>query len=150
MFTTVTLDEAQSTGGAAGAQVLRGALTEVATTTGEGTGYYAWRQRPLSLRARADVELSTEIAVIHRESRGTYGAPRVHAELAARGTRVGRKRVARLMRQASLQGVSRRRQFVTTRREDGDPGPLRLGACLDVRVSRTQMIVILRRKVGRR
>jgi putative transposase len=41
------------------------------------SGYYAWRKRPLSPRARADVELSALIAGIHRESRGTYGAPRV-------------------------------------------------------------------------
>jgi putative transposase len=56
------------------------------------SGYYAWRQRPLSLRARADVKLSAEIQAIHRESRGTYGVPRVHAELAARGIHIGRKR----------------------------------------------------------
>ena len=79
------------------------------------SGYYAWRKRPLSARARRDVELTAEIQAIHRESRGTYGAPRVHAELAARGHRVGRKRVARLMRGAGVHGVSRRKQFVTTR-----------------------------------
>ncbi len=81
------------------------------------SGFYAWRKRPLSARARADVELGAEIAGIHRESRGTYGAPRVHAELAAHGVRVGRKRVARLMRRAGLQGVSRRRPFRTTVRD---------------------------------
>src|SRR4029434_6212729 len=77
------------------------------------SGYYAWCKRPLSPRARADVELSAMIAGIHRESRGTYGAPRVHAELAAQGIHIGRKRVARLMRTAQLQGVSRRK-FRTT------------------------------------
>jgi putative transposase len=82
------------------------------------SGYYAWRKRPLSSRARADVELTAEIQGIHRESRGTYGAPRVHAELAARGVRIGRKRVARLMRGAHVHGVSRRKQFVTTRRDE--------------------------------
>jgi putative transposase len=82
------------------------------------SGYYAWRKRPLSTRGRADVELGAEIAAIHRESRGTYGAPRIHAELAAGGRRVGRKRVARLMRAAGLQGVSRRRPFRTTRRDE--------------------------------
>jgi putative transposase len=81
------------------------------------SGYYAWRKRPLSMRARADVALSAQIAAIHRESRGTYGAPRVHAELAAHGVRVGRKRVARLMRQAKIHGVSRRKQFRTTQRD---------------------------------
>jgi putative transposase len=88
------------------------------------SGYYAWRKRPLSARARADVELSAEIAAIHRASRGTYGAPRIHAELAAHGTRVGRKRVARLMRGAGLQGVSRRRPCRTTvRDETARPAP---------------------------
>jgi putative transposase len=83
------------------------------------SGYYAWRKRPLSARARADVELSARIAAIHRESRETYGAPRVHAELTADGVHVGRKRVARLMRASALRGVSRRKQFVTTRRGGG-------------------------------
>ena len=81
------------------------------------SGYYAWRKRELSDRAKADVELSAEIQAIHRESRGTYGAPRIHAELAARGVRLGQKRVARLMRGAGLHGVSRRKQFRTTVRD---------------------------------
>ena len=81
------------------------------------SGYYAWRKRPLSTRARADVELTAEIERLHRMSRGTYGAPRLHAELAARGVRVGRKRVARLMRHAGVQGVSRRKPFHTTVRD---------------------------------
>jgi putative transposase len=88
------------------------------------SGYYAWRKRPLSARACVDVELTAEIQAIHRESRGTYGAPRVHAELAARGIHVGRKRVARLMRRAGVHGVSRRRQFHTTvRDESARPAP---------------------------
>jgi len=88
------------------------------------SGYYAWRKRPLSPRARADVELTAQIQVLHRESRGTYGAPRIHADLAAHGIRVGRKRVARLMRNAGLQGVSRRKPFRTTvRDETARPAP---------------------------
>src|SRR5439155_6237153 len=82
------------------------------------SGYYAWRERPLSRRARADVKLSAEIQAIHRASRGTYGVPRIHAELAERGIHVGRKRVARLMRGAGLQGVNRRKAFRTTVREE--------------------------------
>jgi putative transposase len=82
------------------------------------SGHYAWRKRPLSARARADIELGAEIQAIHRESRGTYGAPRIHAELAARGVHLGRKRVARLMRGAGLRGVSRRKQFRTTIRDE--------------------------------
>ena len=52
------------------------------------SGYYAWRRRPLSPRARADVELTAQIEAVHRDSRGTYGAPRIHAELAAEGLRI--------------------------------------------------------------
>jgi len=81
------------------------------------SGYYAWQVRPLSARAQADWTLRTQIRVIHERSRGTYGAPRVHAELRAQGVHVGRKRVARLMRQAQLAGVSRRRHVWTTRRD---------------------------------
>ena len=82
------------------------------------SGYYAWRKRPLAPRVRADVALTAQIQVVHRASRGTYGAPRIHADLAAQGVRVGRKRVARLMRGADLQGVSRRPPCRTTVRDD--------------------------------
>ena len=61
---------------------------------------------------------------IHTESRETYGAPRIHAELRAQGVRVSRNRVARLMRQAGLAGVSRRRKRRTTKRDPGaEPAP---------------------------
>ena len=79
------------------------------------SGYYAWRGRGPSPRAQRDEELREGIRAIHEDSRGTYGVPRVHAELAARGWRVSRKRVARLMREAGLAGVSRRRGRRTTR-----------------------------------
>jgi putative transposase len=83
------------------------------------SGYYAWRQRPPSARAVADARLSTTIHLIHASSRGTYGAPRVHAELAEdHSVRCGRKRVARLMRIAHLRGVCRRRHVRTTRRDE--------------------------------
>ena len=78
------------------------------------SGYYAWRSRSQSARARRDEELGEAIRAIHEDSRGTYGMPRVHAELVARGWRVSRKRVARLMREAGLAGVSRRRGVRTT------------------------------------
>ena len=87
------------------------------------SGYYAWRKRPLSPRARAAVELTAQIEAAHRDSRGTYGAPRIHAELAAQGLHVGRKRVARLMRAAGLQGVSRRTVRTTVRDETTRPAP---------------------------
>jgi transposase InsO family protein len=79
------------------------------------SGFYAWDERPLSARARRDIELTAMIHAIHERSHTTYGAPRVHAELRlAYGVHVGRKRVARLMRTASLRGVSKRRFVRTT------------------------------------
>ena len=75
------------------------------------SGYYEWRDRPPSSRAVADQALSAEIAEIHTMSRGSYGSPRVHAELRlGRGIRCGRKRIARLMRRSGLQGVFRRKR----------------------------------------
>jgi putative transposase len=83
------------------------------------SGFYAWLGREPSARARADAELMERIGAIHQESRGTYGAPRIHAELAdAHSIRCGRKRVARLMRSAGLAGVCRRGVVRTTRREE--------------------------------
>lgn len=74
------------------------------------SGYYEWRGRPPSARMRQDETLTLQITEIHAYSRGTYGAPRVHAELRlGRGVRCGRKRVARLMREARLCGIYRRR-----------------------------------------
>jgi putative transposase len=88
------------------------------------SGYYAWQHRPLSARAQQDAELTMRIHTIHLESRGTYGAPRVQAELAAQGIHVGRKRVARLLRAACLQGVSRRKWVTTTTRDpEARPAP---------------------------
>jgi len=73
------------------------------------SGYYAWRHRPLSQRQRSDLELKERIVGIHRASRGTYGAPRIVAELRlVHGIRCSRKRVARLMRDAGIAGVHRR------------------------------------------
>ena len=80
------------------------------------SGYYAWRSRPPSERARFDAVLSEKIETIHRNSRATYGAPRVHAELRALGIRCGRKRVARLMNRAKLRGCLRGRRIKTTYR----------------------------------
>jgi putative transposase len=70
-------------------------------------GFYAWRERPLSARELRDRELEQLIQTVFIDSRETYGAPRVHAELQARGVRVGKKRVARLMRRLEFEGVSR-------------------------------------------
>ncbi len=81
------------------------------------SGYYAWRGRPRSRRARENEALSRRIEAIHVESRETYGARRVHAELRAEGKTVSRQRVARLMRSLGRQGVTRRRRHGTTRRD---------------------------------
>jgi putative transposase len=85
------------------------------------SGYYAWRKRPLSDRAQKDAQLTEQIVTIHQESRQTYGAPRIQAELLAEGVGCGRKRVARLMRQAQLVGCHRRRSVGTTQREPSAP-----------------------------
>jgi len=88
------------------------------------SGYYAWQSRSPSRRSVEDAVLQAEIEGIHRRSRATYGVPRVHAELRAEGTRVGRKRVARLMRRAGLQGASRRKRAWTTQRDrEARPAP---------------------------
>ena len=81
------------------------------------SGYYAWRRRVISARATEDEKLQRRIRTIHHESRQTYGAPRIHAELKEQGTAVGRKRVARLMKDCGLAGVSRRKSTTTTRRD---------------------------------
>jgi transposase InsO family protein len=81
-------------------------------------GYYAFTSRPASTRTLADRALTDQIRQIHARSRGTYGAPRVHAELRlGLDIWVGRKRVARLMRAAGLQGCHRRRLRGLTRRD---------------------------------
>jgi putative transposase len=80
------------------------------------SGYYAWRTRGPSARAQADATLLARIRTAHEESRQTYGAPRIHADLRAAGVRCGRKRVARLLRGAGLVGCHRRRFVVTTQR----------------------------------
>ena len=80
------------------------------------SGYYAWRKRPPSERARFDTVLSEKIETIHHNSRATYGAPRIHAELRAIGIRCGRKRVARLMRKEKLGGCLRGRRMKSTHR----------------------------------
>ncbi len=85
------------------------------------SGYHAWRKRPPSRRATEDATLTARIKAVHEMSDGTYGAPRIRAELAdVDGLRVGIKRIAKLMRKAGIAGVSRRRFCVTTTR-DGAP-----------------------------
>ena len=86
-------------------------------------GYYAWVRRPPSAHAVADAALMKCVRTVHAISRQTYGAPRVHAELRARGERHGRKRIARLMRDAGLVGASHRRAGPITTRRDAEARP---------------------------
>ncbi|HJL43259.1 MAG TPA: IS3 family transposase [Myxococcales bacterium LLY-WYZ-16_1] len=78
------------------------------------SGYYAWRQRGPSKRAQDNLRLRAEIRDIHADHKARYGSPRIHRELVARGFRVGRHRVARLMAEDGLQGRQRRRFRKTT------------------------------------
>ena len=90
------------------------------------SGYYAWLRREPSSRARANAILLETIETVHEESDGTYGSPRMHAELPDHGLQASLNRVARIMRVAGLQGVSRRRGVRTTWRskEDAPAGDL--------------------------
>jgi putative transposase len=95
--------------------------------------FYAWHDRGPSARERADQQLLERITQIHRDSRGTYGAPRVHAELREDyGIRCGRKRVARLMRTHGLVGCHRRRRRGLTRPDPkATPAPDLVGRLFD-------------------
>ena len=86
------------------------------------SGFWAWQHRTPPARHEADARILARIAVAHAASRGTYGAPRIRAELGAAGIRVGRRRVARLMRLAGITGVARRR-FRSTTRQDPAAAP---------------------------
>jgi putative transposase len=87
------------------------------------SGYYAWVKRVPSRRSHDNTALTKRLRTIHAVSRGTYGAPRVHAELAAQGIPASRNRVARVMREANIIGVSRRKFVVTTVRDGGRQAP---------------------------
>ncbi len=83
------------------------------------SGFHAWERRAPSDRDLADAWLCEQVRQIHAESRGTYGARRVHAALGHRGVRVGRKRVERLMRLLGLSGLVPKRYRRTTIRVPG-------------------------------
>ena len=85
------------------------------------SGYYAWRKRPESARAKRNRELLEKIRRVHGASKGVYGSPRVHAELVAEGVPVGRHKVAELMRSARLRGCPKRRYRTTTQRDPTHP-----------------------------
>lgn len=85
------------------------------------SGYYAWRERPVSVRRQANQKLMLEIRAIHNRSRKTYGSPRVHAELRASGFRASKNRVARLMRAENLQGRRKKKRPRTTDSQHSHP-----------------------------
>jgi putative transposase len=85
------------------------------------SGYYAWKGRPEAERATEDAALVVEIKAAHKTGRGAYGSPRVHRELRAKGRRVGRKRVERLMRREGIAGRKKRRFRKTTDSNHPDP-----------------------------
>ena len=78
------------------------------------SGFYAWARRPKAKRDIDDERLSLHVVAAHNASRGTYGSPRVHAELRAQGHQIGRKRVERLMRENHLRARTKRRFRATT------------------------------------
>ncbi len=84
-------------------------------------GYYAWRRRDLSEREVQNAELTKQIREIHRDSSCSYGSRRVHAELRSLKMACGRNRVARLMRDDGLQGLTKRRYRVTTNSTHFEP-----------------------------
>jgi putative transposase len=83
------------------------------------SGFHAFCRRPPCERALCDARLLERIEQIHKQSRDTYGAPRVHAELRREGVLVSRKRVERLMRAQGLSGLIKRRRGRTTIRVPG-------------------------------
>ena len=85
------------------------------------SGYYAWRVRPESQRAKTDRQLTRMILHIHIDSDGVYGAAKITAELKEEGHQCGRHKVARLMRKAGLKGCPKRRFKVTTQRDPSHP-----------------------------
>lgn len=85
------------------------------------SGFYAWLDREPSNRSREDQRLAAEVAAAHKRSRRRYGSPRIHRELRTAGTRIGRKRVARLMCAQGLVARPKRRFRRTTDSSHGKP-----------------------------
>jgi transposase InsO family protein len=85
------------------------------------SGYYAWRERPISRRQQEDERLTEHIEALHQRSHQTYGSPRIHADLQDMDIWISRKRVARLMRLQGLQARQKRRYKTTTQRHPSRP-----------------------------
>ena len=105
------------------------------------SGFYAWVNRPPSRRAIANAALLEQIKQIHQESHEAYGVPNIHAELRDLGHRVNHKRIARLMRQEGLHGITRRRFTVTTQRDAAAAGAADLVARAFVATAPNQLWV---------
>ena len=87
------------------------------------SGYYDWLDRPACARARANTVLLQQIRAAHAASDATYGVPRIQAELADQGIKVGHNRIAAVMRAHGLRGVSRRRGWCVTTQRDRQQRP---------------------------
>jgi|SRR5579859_6045474 len=85
------------------------------------SGFYAWRRRPICRRQREDALLTQEIEQVFTSHQGRYGSPRIHRELRDQGRSHSRKRVARLMREAELAALRKRRRALTTKRDETHP-----------------------------
>jgi len=85
------------------------------------SGFYAWRKRPASQRTREDAQLTQEIRQVFVRHRGRYGSPHIYRELKDQGRRTSRKRVARVMREAALTALRKRRRMLTTKRDTAHP-----------------------------
>jgi putative transposase len=104
------------------------------------SGYYAWRKEPVSNREKEDGKLAVEIRGIHERSRRTYGSPRVHAEMREKGYRIGRNRVARLMREHGIRSKVKKRFKVTTHSKHGLPVAANLLKRNDIQVHRPNQV----------
>lgn len=87
------------------------------------SGFYAWRERAPSQRSIANTVMTERIRQIHQDSYESYGMPRVRAELIEQGVCISRQRVARLMREAGIHGISKRRGFTVTTQRDKRQAP---------------------------
>jgi len=85
------------------------------------SGYYTWRERPVSAREMANRELYEKIKVVYNESHGTYGSPRIFHELKKQGVDCSENRVARLMRLHDLRAKQTKQYKTTTKRNKADP-----------------------------
>lgn len=86
------------------------------------SGYYTWSQHPKSQREASNNQLLEKIRDIHRESKSTYGSPRITLELHSRGEQYGKNRIARLMQKHRIRAkMSRKFRVITTKRNINDP-----------------------------